>query len=92
MQLGILFSGQGAQKPGMGCDLLADETFSKTLEQASEAAELDIVKLLKSENGELNQTRYWQLLAWESGTCCSVTCPTCRQLAWSVCRWGNIQL
>ena len=41
----------------MGCDLLADETFSKTLEQASEAAELDIVKLLKSENGELNQTR-----------------------------------
>lgn len=60
MQLGILFSGQGAQKPGMGCDLLADETFSKTLEQASEAAELDIVKLLKSENGELNQTRYVQ--------------------------------
>ena len=60
MQLGILFSGQGAQKPGMGGDLLADETFSKTLEQASEAAELDIVKLLKSENGELNQTRYVQ--------------------------------
>lgn len=60
MRLGILFSGQGAQKPQMGCDLLEDATFSQTLSQASEAAGLDIVKLLKSEHGELNQTRYVQ--------------------------------
>ncbi len=60
MQLGILFSGQGAQKPQMGCDLLEDATFSQTLSQASEAAGLDIIKLLKSEHGELNQTRYVQ--------------------------------
>lgn len=60
MRLGILFSGQGAQKPQMGCDLLEDATFSQTLSQASEAAGLDIIKLLKSEHGELNQTRYVQ--------------------------------
>lgn len=60
MQFGILFSGQGAQKPGMGLDFLADPTFKAVLDQASFSSELDLVQVLKSEQGELNQTKFVQ--------------------------------
>lgn len=56
MKIGILFSGQGAQKPGMGIDLLADPLFAQTVADASEATGLDITTILRGEHGELNQT------------------------------------
>lgn len=56
MRLGILFSGQGSQKPGMGIDLLADPLFLETVKTASEASGLDIETILRGENGELEQT------------------------------------
>ncbi|MBB1062514.1 ACP S-malonyltransferase [Limosilactobacillus fastidiosus] len=57
MKLGILFSGQGSQKPGMGLDLLTDSLFKQTIQEASEATELDIIQILKSEHGELDETK-----------------------------------
>lgn len=60
MKFGILFAGQGAQKPGMGLDFLADPTFSQVIETAHQATGLDIVKIMASENGELDQTNYVQ--------------------------------
>lgn len=56
MKIGILFSGQGAQKPGMGLDLLVDPLFAQTVAEASAATGLDITTILRSENGELDQT------------------------------------
>lgn len=60
MRYGILFSGQGAQAPGMGIDLMDDPRFSQTIELASEASKLNIAKILRSQAGELEQTRYVQ--------------------------------
>lgn len=56
MKIGILFSGQGAQKPGMGLDLLVDPLFAQTVAEASAATGLDITTILRSEHGELDQT------------------------------------
>lgn len=68
MKFGVLFSGQGAQKAGMGCDFLADPLFKETIAEASEAARLDLVQVFKSEHGELDQTKYVQpaLVAFEA--------------------------
>lgn len=60
MKYGILFSGQGAQRPGMGVDLLSDSLFSKTIAAASAASQLDIPKIMRDEHDELKQTRYVQ--------------------------------
>lgn len=55
-RIALLFSGQGAQKPGMGLDFMTDPLFSATVAAASEASHLDIATILKSANGELKQT------------------------------------
>lgn len=57
MKLGILFSGQGSQKPGMGLDFLSDDSFKQAIQMASEATGLDIIRILKSEHGELDETK-----------------------------------
>lgn len=69
MSYGILFSGQGAQKAGMGLDFLVDPLFKETIESASEASGQDLVAIFKNENGELNKTVHVQLalVAFESG-------------------------
>lgn len=69
MKLGLLFSGQGAQKPGMGLDLMSDPLFSQTLADASEASGHDIRSILQNKNDELKKTIYVQpaLVAFEAG-------------------------
>lgn len=60
MQIGVLFSGQGAQKPGMGVDFLGDPLFCQLVEEASQATGLNIATLMKGEGGELDYTKYVQ--------------------------------
>lgn len=69
MSCGILFSGQGAQKAGMGLDFLVDSLFKETIERSSEASQQDLVTIFKDENGELNKTVHVQpaLVAFEIG-------------------------
>lgn len=69
MSYGILFSGQGAQKAGMGLDFLSDPLFKDTIEKASSASHQDLVAIFKDENGELNKTINVQpaLVAFEIG-------------------------
>ena len=69
MSYAILFSGQGAQRAGMGIDFLADPLFKETVEIASEASGQDIVADFKSEHDELKKTVHVQpaLVAFEAG-------------------------
>lgn len=69
MRAAILFSGQGAQKPGMGLDFLADPLFKATIEQASEASNKELIAIFKGENNELQKTINVQpaLVAFEAG-------------------------
>lgn len=69
MSYGVLFSGQGAQKAGMGLDFLADPVFKDTIDKASTASHQDLVTIFKDENGELNKTINVQpaLVAFETG-------------------------
>ncbi|WP_367333068.1 ACP S-malonyltransferase [Limosilactobacillus sp.] len=60
MRLGILFSGQGAQKPGMGLDFLSDPLFTSIVSQGSQITGLDLEKIMASKDGELKQTKYVQ--------------------------------
>ena len=60
MYYGILFSGQGAQRSGMGVELMADSLFSRIVSQASTICELDLLKIMKNEHNELNKTAYVQ--------------------------------
>ena len=57
MQLGILFSGQGSQKPGMGLDFMSDPLFSELISAGSEDSHLDLAAIMASEHGELNKTK-----------------------------------
>ncbi|MDO4903020.1 MAG: ACP S-malonyltransferase [Limosilactobacillus sp.] len=57
MKLGLLFSGQGSQKPGMGLDFLSDPLFESIISEGSAATGLDLKKIMASENGELNETK-----------------------------------
>lgn len=69
MKYGILFAGQGAQQTGMGLDFLADPLFKETIDQANQAASLDLPEIWKNDHGQLDETRYVQpaLLAFEYG-------------------------
>lgn len=69
MNFGVLFSGQGSQKPGMGLDFLSDSLFAQTIDEASQICHFDLRTIFKSENGELNQTLYVQpaLVSFEVG-------------------------
>lgn len=60
MQYGILFSGQGAQRSGMGVELMADSLFSTIINQASEISQLDLLAIMKNEDGQLGKTEYVQ--------------------------------
>ncbi|WP_251546636.1 ACP S-malonyltransferase [Limosilactobacillus caecicola] len=60
MQYGILFSGQGAQRAGMGVELMADSLFLNIVQQASEIIHLDLEKIMRDENDELDKTEYVQ--------------------------------
>lgn len=60
MKYGILFSGQGAQRAGMGVELMADSLFSTIVNQASEISQLDLLEIMRNEHSELNQTEYVQ--------------------------------
>lgn len=60
MKYGLLFSGQGAQRPGMGIDFLVDPLFKKIVATASAATQLDLVQIMRGTAGELTQTRFVQ--------------------------------
>lgn len=57
MKLGLLFSGQGSQKPGIGLDFLSDPLFSELISAGSAASKLDLPKIMASEDGELKETK-----------------------------------
>lgn len=69
MKFALLFSGQGAQKTGMGLDFLVDPLFKETIETASQASGKDLVAIFTNVNGELNKTENVQpaLVAYEAG-------------------------
>ena len=60
MQYGILFSGQGAQRSGMGVELMADSLFSTIIAQASEISQLNLLAIMQNQDGQLEQTAYVQ--------------------------------
>lgn len=69
MSWGILFSGQGAQKAGMGLDFMVDPLFKQTVEQASAASKQNLIVVFKSQHQELKKTVHLQpaLVAFEIG-------------------------
>lgn len=56
MPLGIIFSGQGAQKSKMGLDFYDDPLFAKLLNNASDISGLNMLKILENEDNELTET------------------------------------
>lgn len=61
MKTAFLFSGQGAQYPGMGKELYQQEEIArKTFDEASDILGYDMAKLCFEENDQLNQTEYTQ--------------------------------
>ena len=58
LQWGILFSGQGAQKTGMGLDCYEQSNvFRQVIDASSQELQMDLSKVLRNENGELDHTR-----------------------------------
>lgn len=61
MKTAFIFSGQGAQYPGMGKELYEQEPIVRqTFAQASEVLGYDMADLCFTENDQLNQTEYTQ--------------------------------
>ncbi|GAX01167.1 ACP S-malonyltransferase [Secundilactobacillus silagei] len=63
MKIGLLFSGQGSQKTGMGMDLYQqNQTYKAAIDQASQTLELDLPKLYfdAGHAEQLSETRYAQ--------------------------------
>ncbi|MGX6961793.1 ACP S-malonyltransferase [Vagococcus xieshaowenii] len=61
MKIGFIYSGQGAQYHGMGKELYeTSKTFSKTIDEASEALGWDMKELLFNEASSLNETEFTQ--------------------------------
>ena len=60
MSYAILFSSQGAQRSGMGVELMADSLFSKIVQDASEICDLDLLEIMKNEQGQLEKTEFVQ--------------------------------
>ncbi|UFK69242.1 ACP S-malonyltransferase [Limosilactobacillus reuteri] len=56
MSLGIIFSGQGAQKSKMGLDFYEDPLFAELLNHASNISGLNMLKILENKNNELTET------------------------------------
>lgn len=71
LKWGILFSGQGAQKTGMGLDCYeSSEVFRQVIDASSQELGFDLIKIIKNEHGELDHTRNVQpaLVAVSLGT------------------------
>lgn len=58
LQWGILFSGQGAQKTGMGLDCYENsKVFRQVIDASSQELKMDLVKIMQNAHGELDQTK-----------------------------------
>lgn len=58
LKWGILFSGQGAQKTGMGLDCYENsDVFRQVIDASSQELDLDLVKIMQNEHDELKYTR-----------------------------------
>lgn len=55
-----MFSGQGAQRSGMGVELMADSLFSRIVEEASALSQLDLLQIMQNDHEELTKTEYVQ--------------------------------
>ncbi|MEG0268117.1 MAG: ACP S-malonyltransferase [Carnobacterium sp.] len=61
MKIAFVYSGQGAQYPGMGQDLYEEyEVVRNVFEEASAALEMDVAALCFEDNDKLNKTTYTQ--------------------------------
>lgn len=61
MTIAFVYSGQGAQYPGMGQDLYEEyEVVRNVFEEASAALEMDVAALCFEDNDKLNKTTYTQ--------------------------------
>ncbi len=63
-KLALVFAGQGSQYTGMGLDYLSHPQIQHLLDVASKHLGYDIIEVLKSDDGKLNETQYTQPLVF----------------------------